>query len=239
MGLLSRFKLQKLKIRIYSDRARSSFPKTFTVMFNPESLSTSHENVFEDGEGINSSSSEARYSLSRAEVVRLKLIMDGTGVDKFGLEKIFSPTVSVTEQVQDFLKACVEMDGKIHQPKFLRIQWGDGELMQFDCRLKSVNINYVSFDRSGAPLRAELDASFVEDVARKKRLSKVGKSSPDLSHSRIVRSGDTLPLLCKEIYGSSEHYLRVARVNQLDHFRDLEPGMEIVFPPIVKGGIKR
>ena len=49
-----------------------------------------------------------------------------------------------------------------------------------------------------------------------------------------MKSGDTLPLLCKEIYGSPEHYLRVAQANNLNNFRNLTPGQEIIFPPLEK-----
>jgi nucleoid-associated protein YgaU len=50
----------------------------------------------------------------------------------------------------------------------------------------------------------------------------------------VVKSGDTLPLLAKEIYGSSEYYLRVAEVNGIDDFRNLTPGQQIIFPPLAK-----
>ncbi len=236
MGLLSRFKLQKLKIGVYSTRTRSGLATTsFEVMFNPTSLSMSHENVFEKCQGFNSSGNEARYAHSRSEELSLDLIIDGTGVDQMGLMKLLKPTPSVTKQVDSFLESCFYMDGDLHEPKFLRISWGDGVLQSFDCRLKKVDIKYTAFERSGAPMRAELQAVFVEDIEQKKRQKLEGKSSPDLSHSRIVRNGDSLPQMCIEIYGSAEHYLRVARANGLNNFRVLEPGQEIIFPPIPKG----
>jgi nucleoid-associated protein YgaU len=107
-------------------------------------------------------------------------------------------------------------------------------LKNFDCRLKSVNIQHASFARNGAPLRATLKTTFVEDLEPAKRLKQDGLSSPDLSHTRIVKSGDTLPLLAKEIYGSAEHYLRLAQANQLDDFRNLTPGQTLIFPPLEK-----
>ncbi len=240
MGLLSRFKLQKLKISVYDTRKRSGFSfNSFEVMFNPTSLSMSHENVYEKCQGFNSSGSEARYAHSRSEELSLDIVIDGTGVDQMGLMKLLKPTPDVTTQVDDFLEKCFHMDGEYHEPKFLRISWGDGVLQSFDCRLKKVDIKYTAFERSGAPMRAELTAVFVEDIEQSKRQKLEGKSSPDLSHSRIVRNGDSLPQMCKAIYGSAEHYLRVARANGLDNFRALVPGQEIVFPPIPKGAVKK
>jgi nucleoid-associated protein YgaU len=126
------------------------------------------------------------------------------------------------------------MDGTIHEPKFLKIQWGEGALKDFDCRLESADVEYTSFDRNGAPLHATLKTTFVEDLDPEKRTKLEGKNSPDLSHTRVVKSGDTLPLLAKEIYGSAEYYLRLAQANDLDDFRNLTPGQEIVFPPLEK-----
>jgi nucleoid-associated protein YgaU len=41
--------------------------------------------------------------------------------------------------------------------------------------------------------------------------------------------------LCKEIYGSSAYYFRVAADNGLDDFRNLIPGQKLNFPPLQSG----
>jgi nucleoid-associated protein YgaU len=41
-------------------------------------------------------------------------------------------------------------------------------------------------------------------------------------------------MLCYKIYGSSNYYLQVAKVNKLSSFRNISPGDEIIFPPIKK-----
>jgi LysM repeat protein len=62
---------------------------------------------------------------------------------------------------------------------------------------------------------------------------RANRSSPDLSHKVMVKAGDTLPLLCYRIYRDSSWYRDVARINNLDDFRDLKPGTRLVFPPLV------
>ncbi len=236
MGLLAKFKLQRLTIRAWSTRKRSGISfDSFTVQYNPSSLQMSHQNVFEELQGINTSGREARYSHSRSESISVDLVIDGTGVSDWTLVRLFGGGAgSVTEQVDDFLKLCFYMNGAIHEPKFLRLEWGDGVLGKFDCRLDNVDINYVSFSRDGTPLRAELKATFISDIEATKRASLDGKNSPDLTHTRTVVCGDTLPLLCESIYGTPKYYLRVARVNGLDNFRDLTPGRVLIFPPLEK-----
>ena len=236
MPLKALFKLEKLKIKVYGNRLRNGLPQnTFTVMFNPASISMQHENVFHKFQGINTSGRQAMYSHSHSDRLTLDLVLDGTRVTDFGLVSLFGlGAKSVSEQIDQFLKLCFHMDGDIHEPKYLKIQWGNGVLQNFDCRLQSVDIEYTSFDRNGAPLHATLKTTFVEDIETAKRLRLEGKNSPDLSHTRVVKSGDTLPLLCKAIYGSSEHYLRVAQANNLHNFRDLTPGQTLTFPPLEK-----
>lgn len=235
MSLLTKFKLQKLKIVAYDDAQRKTRAGEFEVMYNPSSLAMSHQNVFEDLQGINTFGRQARYSHARSESLSVDLTLDGSGVSEFALTRLLGRGAgTVSKQIDALLALTFYMDGEIHQPKFLRLEWGDGVLKAFDCRLDNLDIKYTSFARDGAPLRAELSAVFIADVDPEKQASSLGRSSPDLSHTRVVRSGDTLPLLCQEIYGSPAYYLRVARFNGLDNFRELTPGTELVFPPLAK-----
>jgi LysM repeat protein len=227
-------KLQKLKINVYGNRRRIGLPKgTFTVMFNPTSISTQHENKFSKLQGINTRGRVAKYAYSRSNAVKLDLILDGTGVTDFDISTLLGwGTDSVSDQIKKFLNLCFHMDGSIHEPKFLKIQWGSGILSDFDCRLQSVETEYSLFDKDGTPLHAVLKTVFIEDADPSKQNRLAGKNSPDLSHTRIVKSGDTLPLLSKEIYGSAQYYLRIAQINNIDDFRNLKPGQEIIFPPL-------
>jgi hypothetical protein len=230
--VLQLFKLEKLEFKVFKDRERTKpvVPNSdFRVMFNPESYSQSYENVFNALQGINTSSNKARYSLSKPSDLKLKLIFDGSGVTEYGLSKLLGAGKPVPKMVQEFLESTAEMDGNIHEPHYLTIAWGD---LNFKCRLKTVTVNYTLFDNSGIPLRAELDTAFVADIDDKTRLKKENKNSPDLTHWRIVKAHDTLPLMCEQIYGSADYVIKVARANKLNDFRNLVPGQQLFFPPI-------
>ena len=56
--------------------------------------------------------------------------------------------------------------------------------------------------------------------------------SPDITHKRIIKQGDTLALMTQKIYNDQHYYMDVANVNRLDGFRKTTPGTEIFFPPI-------
>ncbi len=98
----------------------------------------------------------------------------------------------------------------------------------------SLNIAYKLFNSSGIPIRATANVTFRKSIEDEKRNATEKINSPDLTHILQVKAGDTLPLMCKKVYGDPKYYLQVADVNGLGNFRRLEPGMELVFPPIDK-----
>lgn len=232
------FKLEKLKILVYADERRIGLPQaTFEAMFNPESYSLKYENVYQKYQGVNTSGRTAKYSLSKPQKLSLKLILDDTGVADYGLSGFATAafvgklkgTKDIYKQVNSFLQLTTYMDGKSHEPKYLKIEWGD---LIFDCRLESVDVNYTLFNRSGQPIRAELETVFIGDIQDSKRIKKENKNSPDLSHSRTVKGGDKLPLMAQEIYGNSAYYIQLAHANNLNNFRKLKTGTNIKLPPI-------
>ena len=228
MGL-SLFKLEKLRVTAYTEAERGPLCRAgqFEAMFNPASYRRSYALEWGGKPGLNASSQQLEYRRSKPSDLEVKLLLDGTGVDEMGLFRLGRK--SVKERVKAFLEVAYNYSGDIHEPHYLVVEWGS---LSLACRLGKVDVNYTAFHRDGTPLRAELDVTFLADQELRKRLRTENKQSPDVTHSRIVRQGDTLSLLTREIYGSAAHYLAVARYNGLDDFRFLEAGRTLVFPPL-------
>lgn len=222
------FKLEKLRVEAFDNVGRQGLPQqSFEAMFNPSSYAQGYGVVWSEKRGINTSGSQASYIRSEPATLSFDLLIDGTGVRDSGLAAPFRKTVS--ERIDQFRRTAYTYNGVIHQPNYLLVSWGK---LWFSCRLEKLDIEYDLFQRDGTPLRAKLSVTFFADEDDQKRNLKKNNSSPDLTHIRTVRRGDTLPRLVREIYGSTEPYLRVARANGLDHFRWLEPGSELLFPPL-------
>ena len=113
----------------------------------------------------------------------------------------------------------------------MRLAWGT---LQFRCRLKEMTVRYILFQPNGKPLRAEVTAEFMEYIDAATTLKMQGDNSPDMTHVRIVKAGDSLPLMCYEIYGDCNYYLEVAKANKLPNYQALPIGQRITFPPIKK-----
>src|SRR5262249_19086351 len=147
--------------------------------------------------------------------------LDGTGANGKQLD--------VQQKVADF-QQVTGYNGDIHRPNYLKIVWGNLQVRR--CILKSASIAYKLFQPSGVPMRAVITAVFADNSDDQTGVGIAADKSPDLTHVRMVRDGDTLPGLCTAVYGEPRHYLQVAKANAIDNFRSLEPGTRVFFPPI-------
>jgi nucleoid-associated protein YgaU len=135
--------------------------------------------------------------------------------------------------VRKFLTVVYEYNGEEHRPNHVRIAWGR---LLFKCSLKTVSIDYRLFRADGTPLRAVASATFQGSVEDRLRVAMDSPASADITHTRIVREGETLQQLVTAIYGTPAPYLQVARANGLVNFRRLETGRILNFPPMAKPG---
>ena len=122
--------------------------------------------------------------------------------------------------------------GDIHSVPYVKLIWGD---FLFKGRLQNLEITYTLFKSDGTPLRAKAAATFRRSISDNTREKQENKSSPDLTHIRTVRAGDTLPAMARNIYEDDQylaHCIMLAKHNGLTHFRDIKVGQEISFPPL-------
>lgn len=223
--------LRNLHIIAYQDVERNlPIPNgQFEAMFNPDSIQESYAAHFRKKQAINSSGREAVYLFNPPEELEVTLLLHGSAPGlPFG--QGHNMPVNIREKVNQFKKVAYHMNGELHEPNFLRLKWG--ATFDFPCRLLSFTVKYTNFSSAGRPTQAEIEARFIHDEARSDRKTRENKSSPDLTHKRMVKAGDTLPFLCKQIYGDAAYYLMVARHNELDDFRNLATGTELHFPPL-------
>jgi len=226
--------LEKLTITPYADKElKDQQGESFKVMFNPESYSLKYENKFSEAKSIGADRAPERYSFTKPEALSITLIMDNTGVAESGQggpggAAMHVKDYDVYKKVQAFLKATCYMDGPTHEPLYLKLEWGD---LVFHCRLVSVNVSYTLFNRQGRPIRAELACEFKGSLQLSQR---VQKSSPDLSHSRLVEAEDNITIMTNKIYKNPAYYIRVAQANRLNNFRRLPMELELQFPPLEK-----
>jgi hypothetical protein len=220
---LKKGELEKLLIKAYSSPDYSGEPAAeFKVYFNPEEYTQVYDVEFVRQQGEGTTGSPVVFRKIKPQEYKLKLMFDGTGVS--------GDKIDVYEKIQEFFKVA-GYDGEIHRPRYLKLIWGK---LESKCVLIKADVAYKIFKPDGTPLRAVMDATFTENVDDTTRTAEANDRSPNLTQVRVVKEGDTLPLMAYKIYGDESMYLEVARVNRLNNFRNLTTGQRIVFPPIEK-----
>ena len=195
----------------------------FEAYVNPNELTLAYEVEYDAAQGTGTTNSRMSFKKMKPGDLSLTFFLDGTGAN--------GRPCNVQQKVEQF-QHVTGYNGRIHRTNYLKIGWGTLTIRR--CVLKSASIAYKLFKPDGAPLRAVITASFSDNADDQTRVAMAQDQSPDLTHFRLVKAGDTLPLLCHEVYGDPGFYLRVARANELDDFRQLVPGTRLRFPPLEK-----
>ncbi|MTI22456.1 LysM peptidoglycan-binding domain-containing protein [Fulvivirga sp. RKSG066] len=223
-GLDSDSKLKKLKIISYDDQKYTKKRQELSVMINPSSIAHSHSINYNADQAPDTIGPENKFKNVGPESVSFELVFDGTGAT--------GEVRDVHEEIEKLKEATYYYIGEEHQTPFVQLSWGTS--FTFYGRLTSLEVTHTMFSPDGTSIRAKAKVAFENSMDPETQAKKTNKSSPDLSHVVTVKMGDNLPMLCEKIYGDSSYYLQVARVNNLVNFRNLEPGAELMFPPVKK-----
>lgn len=225
-------KLEKMKIVSYDkgNYSESSKAGEYEVLLNPETYSETYKILYIESKEGGTTGGELKFDKILPDQLKHSFLFDGTGV--------LGEAKTVTEQLDDFRKVVFDYSGDVHQPRYLKLIWGDsGKKELFKGRLLDLTITYTLFKPDGSPLRAKGEATFKTSIDKELEELKKKNNSPDLTHVRTVRAGDTLPLMAYRIYGDPSYYLEIARVNKLRNLGKLEAGTQIYFPPIDKKSV--
>lgn len=247
--------IDKMRIEVFPSKEYKEPPeKTIFVQLNPEKYSIKQNVAFCEGQAMGTTGSDLKFNKIEGEDVNFEFLFDSSGIvppgkikDGKGTESLmdvagdianalkpavvnpFAEVATVEKEVEEFKKLLMSYNGTTHQTSFLRLLWGGYSL---DCRLKSMEVEYSLFRKDGRPIRAKVKCGFKGTIDYKLMVAKENKSSPDLTHQRVVKMNDKLALLSEDIYQNNNYYIDVAKNNKLLSFRQLQLGEKIIFPPI-------
>lgn len=252
--------LEKLKITAFEDDTYANSVATYVVMYNPASYSFEVATKWLTEDGANPDNRQVQFRSNASDKVSFEFLFDATGAsppgndqpgdpqnlsylsdDALNRDTISSDKVSAIEiiredkhvdrAIHEFLNITRKIQSGTHVPNYLQINWG---AYQFRGVMEKATINYKLFNASGLPIRATVSANFIESLSREEQAAEANRNSPDLTHERIVKGGDNLPLMAHKIYGDPSYYMELARINNLDNFRKLSRGQRLVLPPVKK-----
>ncbi|MFT3794678.1 hypothetical protein [Flavobacterium sp.] len=247
--------IDKMRIEVFPTKDYVEPPQqTIFVQLNPEKYTMKHNVVFCEGQAMGTTGSDLKFNKIEGEEVTFDFLFDSSGVVAPGKIKSgkgtptfedlkgdvvnalqpaivdpFGEAATVEKEVEAFKNLLMGYNGDTHQTAFLRLLWGGYSL---SCRLKSMDIEYTLFRKDGRPVRAKVKCLFKGTVDYKVMVARENKSSPDLTHQRVVEMNDKLPLMAESIYQSNGYYIDVAKNNKLLTFRKLNTGDSLQFQPI-------
>lgn len=244
--------LQKMLILAFADSettekgGQKEANEPFEVLINPETYTVDYKfNYANSDQGHGTSGKQLKYLNTEPIEMSFEFLFDGTGIiDGEWRTKQGDPPVienkdgvisiqdSIVDRIRKFKRVLLEYKGDSHEPRHLKLVWGDGFI--FTGRVTEVSINYKLFKPDGTPIRAIAKIKIKSSVEETKRALQEDRKSADLTHQRKAKAGDTLPLMCHRIYGDPKYYFDVARENGLSNFRSLKPGTNLIFPPLQK-----
>lgn len=226
--------LEKVQIIAYNNQDYADSHKVndpgnpFKAMINPENYSLDYKVEFTEGHGHGTSTAHQRFNFKKPEEMSFEFLFDCTGI----IDN--NPKESIHDDVEAFKKLLLEYDSDSHEPRFFKVIWGT---FIFKGRCTALTINFKLFNSNGSPIRAVCKTTFKGSIDEQLRVATENAHSPDITHYRVVKSGETLPWLCYLVYGDSKYYMQVARVNNLVDFRNLQQGQQLFFPPIDKNSV--
>ena len=214
----------KMRIEAFSDRTFKSKAGYYDAMINPDSIKLDRSIEYNTEQAPDKSQSSIKYQKTPGSILSFDLTLDCTGI-------VDAKRTDLPKEITQLLNVVYDYHGDIHRPNFVQIRWGIGET--FKGVLTSFNTSYTLFNPDGIPLRAKVSLAFTSYLDPVTVAKTEDDKSPDLTHLVDVVCGDSLPSLSQRIYNTSDYYVQLAEFNGLNKFRQLQPGTQLVFPPII------
>lgn len=246
--------IDKMRIEVFPsiDYTESDITKTIFVQINPESYTESKNIEYYEDDVIGGSGTITTFKWVGQKKLSFDFIFDASGVVPPGkiedgqvnnfpvgdaVIEALKPAVanpletpdSIHEQITKFQEALVKYHGDAHEPRYLRLLWGQ---LLFECRVSDMQINYTLFRNDGQPIRAKVTCEFIQAVSYEEQLRARNDASPDVTHELTFKLQDRFTLLAEKIYENNSYYIDAAKRNGLLSFRNVDVGKQLYFPPL-------
>lgn len=189
------------------------------VRFNPTEYQLAKTVSYQQQSLPGFTSPVTQFVSGQAETLTMELLFD-TSEEEDG---------DVRESYTDRIDGLLSVDGDLHAPPRCRFVWGK---LEFTAVLESANKTFTLFRPDGTPLRARVSVTFTEYNPPALQKAEEPRKSADRTKLRVVIEGESLPLIAAREYGDSRRWRPIAEANGIENPRALEPGTELVVPPL-------
>lgn len=217
--------LKKAYIQVLSGKQKNT---KIEVLYNPAEYTIEKSNTFQSVAIPGLEAPVQQFVAGNAKTLTMKLFFDTYTRTRGEIEDVRNHTGKIMK--------LLDIDPELHAPPVCEFIWGEhpqtpGKLA-FKAIIERINQNFTLFLDSGTPVRATLDVTFKEYRTVEEQLQDIGKNSADRTKRRIFNEGDALWLFAAEEYGDPARWREIAEENEIDNARIIEPGLEIIIPPL-------
>nr|WP_129734263.1 hypothetical protein [Parabacteroides goldsteinii] len=217
----------KMTLTAYTDDSfNSEYKSVLELPINPDKVKLTKGIHYAEDKQLGSLNGSNVYVRYRPETLYFECLLDMTNAMEDDDQK--KPVRNVVNDIEERLY-FYNSDG--HRPSFVKVQYGD---ISFYGQLKTLETEYSLFDPDGIPLRANLKVTLTGYCSQKEEKKRFSKRSPDVSRLVTLKEGQTLAALCDEIYGDPLLVGQVARFNNLNGYRNVPAGTQVLLPMLKK-----
>lgn len=189
------------------------------VIFNPAEYSIQKGNQFSSTPLPGLSNPILSFVNGDADVLTMDLFFD-TYTD-MGSSDVREETGKIA--------VLLDIDPKIHAPPPVLFRWGP---LRFKAVIERLTQRFTMFREDGVPVRATLNVTFKEYRTIDDQLNPKPNESSDWSKRRVIVENDRLCLIAAAEYEDPAVWRVIADANGIDNPRLLQPGQEILLPPL-------
>lgn len=190
-------------------------PTSIEVLFNPTDYGISRGADYAAMPVPGLQSPIYQFIRGESAVLSLELFLDRT-----------NQRLTVESKLQEIRKFVI-IDGVLHAPPVCRFDWGD---LHFVGIVTSLRERFSLFDEHGGVTRARVALTLKSYTPAAVQLRELKRSSPDRTHLRVLREGETLAHLAAEVYGDPRLWRVIAEANDIDHPRFVPAGTPLKVP---------
>jgi len=221
--------VEKMKISAIHPTS-GAVEETFDAQFNPEKYDETLDICYTKKDATGTKAC-LEFKGIEPQTTSIEFLFDASSTSLLGSEnlgEVFGKE-GLDTRLNEFKEYFGLTVGKIHQPYIFQAIWGRRTIFGYITKLV---YKHQLFNKSGYPIRTLVNVTVNEALPEEEK--KNGNESPDLTKIHTVVAGETLNLIAQAEYDDPSYYLEIARVNNLNNFRALQPGMELILPPIEK-----
>jgi nucleoid-associated protein YgaU len=189
------------------------------VLFNPTEYTVEYSATYQETAPPGLSNPILQFVNGNARVLTMDLLFD-TYTDGGG-----SNVLTATAPMTDLLS----VDSGLHAPPRVEFRWG---VFRFVAVVERISQQLTMFRSDGTPVRAKLSVTFKQYKSLADQLRDPRRNSADKTKRRVLESHDSIWLMAAREYGEPRFWRAIARANDIDDPRRIQPGRVLVLPPL-------